>query len=115
MRRRKDFDSDIIFWYSVFLLTNETLSFLTAEVYCSSLISDRLDDCEIKYGDLTAISLTPSYHSAGHKPLKKIILQNKSRSESISKKKNQLMVRTRIRSGEAHNNTVQPKVPEQLP
>lgn len=53
-------------------LTNETLSFLTADVYCNSLISDRDDVCDTKYGDFTAIFLTPSYHSAGHRPNKEL-------------------------------------------
>jgi hypothetical protein len=53
-------------------LTNETLSFLTADVYCSSLISDRDDVCDTKYGDFTAMFRTPSYHSVGQRPNKAV-------------------------------------------
>lgn len=42
--------------------------FLTAEVYCSSRICDLVEVCVTRYGDLIAISFTPSYHSLGHNP-----------------------------------------------
>lgn len=51
-------------------LTTETLSLRTADVYCISRISERDDVCMVRYGDLTAISLTPSCHSVGHNPLR---------------------------------------------
>lgn len=47
----------------------ETESFLTAEVYCNSLISDRSEVCETRKGDFAAISFTPVYHSCGHSPV----------------------------------------------
>jgi hypothetical protein len=53
--------------------TTDTLSFLTADVYCNSLISDGDDVCDTKDGDFTAMFLTPSYHSAGHRPNKKVL------------------------------------------
>lgn len=58
-------------------LTNETLSFLTADVYCNSLISDRDEVCDTKHGDFTAIFLTPSYHSFGHRTNKQLWKQFK--------------------------------------
>jgi hypothetical protein len=53
-------------------LTKETLSFLTADVYCNSIISDRDDVCYTKFWDFTAMFRTPSYHSVGHRPNKTV-------------------------------------------